>query len=114
MEALEAKDSMRHPKGDVMIPRHSNLTLTQRFTAKSYHPPMFPHAHRQSEDDVHWHEDVDHVDRWGRRPAYLIGDPGNSFTWSRQLILHAKPGSLRPYRTWHLGQLVERLVGTPT
>lgn len=111
VEALEAKDSTRHPNGDLMIPRASSLTPTQRFAAESYYPPMLPHAHRQAEDDTHWHEDVEHVDQWGRRPAYLIGDPENSFTWSRQQILHTEPGNLRPYRTWHLGQLVERLVG---
>lgn len=111
---LEAKDATHHPKGDVMIPLNANLTPSQRFAAEFYRPPVLPHAHRHSEDDTHWHEDVNHVDRWGRRPAYLVGDPENSFTWSRQLILNTKPGNLRPYRTWSLGQLVERLARFPT
>lgn len=110
---LEAKDSTHHPKGDVMIPLTANLTSQQRVAAEFYHPPMLPHAHRHSEGDTRWHEDVNHVDRWGRRPAYLVGDPENSFTWSRQLILNTKPGNLRPYRTWSLGQLVERLAKFP-
>ena len=111
---LDAKDSTHHPKGDVMIPFDSNPTPSQRFAPEFYHPPMLPHAHRRLEDDMHWHEDINHVDRWGRRPAYLIGDPENSFTWSRQLILNTEPGNLRPYRTWSLGQLVERLAKFPT
>jgi len=106
---LDAKNASRHVNGDVLIPRHEQLTHTQRVSPDFYHPPILPHAHRTSHDDTYWHKDVDYVARGGSRPAYLVGDPANSFTWSRQMIFNARPGNLRPHRAWPLGQLVDYL-----
>lgn len=111
---LNAKDACRNENGDVLIPQNVDLSPTQRLSAEFYHPPKLPHAHRSSADDLCWHEDIDHVDRWGRRPAYLVGDPDNSFTWSRQLILNTKPGNLRPHRAWTLADLVSQLAKFPS
>lgn len=104
------KASTQHAKGDLLIPRDSHLTQEQQFSPDWYYPPQLPHAHRATEDDTHWHKDADHVDRWGRRPAYLVGDPAYSFTWSRQRILNSKPGNLRPHRSLSLEQLVSNLT----
>jgi hypothetical protein len=105
-KTLDAKNASRHPNGDVLIPRYAQLTQAQRVSPEFYHPPVLPHAHRASHDDTYWHKDVDHIARGGSRPAYLVGDPTNSFTWSRQMIFNERSGNLRPHRTWPLGQLV--------
>jgi hypothetical protein len=111
---LEAKNASRHAKGDVYVPRSTELTREQGFSPEFYHAPVLPHAHRTSHDDTHWHEDIDYADRCGRRPAYLVGDPNNSFTWSRQMILNTKSGNLRPHRAWTLDQMLECLTMPPS
>jgi hypothetical protein len=111
MSTLDAKDSRHNRNGDLMIPQNTELTPSQRVMASFYLPPMIGHAHRQSEDDTHWHEDIDYVDsRSGKRPALLVGDPRNSFTWSRQMILNTgEPGALRYHRKWSLRELLGKL-----
>lgn len=110
---VQAKNSTRQPLGDIIMANRPYLPPTDRHDPANYLPPMIDHAHRHHATDTQWEQDVNYISDSGQPAALLVGDPRYSFTWSRQLIRNKKPGSLRPYRGWDLGTLMENLENFP-
>lgn len=78
--AAQAKAADKHPLGDVYRPR--DLSGGDPFDPGAYIPPRRNHPHRAGDA---WHEDVNYLTHFGRRPALLVGDPHNSFLWREPL-----------------------------
>lgn len=113
MVTVEAKNSTRQPLGDILMPARPYLPSTDRHAPANYLPPMIEHAHRHHATDTQWEQDVNYISDAGQPAVLLVGDPRYSFTWSRRLIRNTKPGSLRPYRLWDLGTLLDNLEDFP-
>jgi hypothetical protein len=110
---VDAKNSMLHELGDLMIPRNSNLSGEERFSPSAYHEPMIGHAHRGKESDTGWHNDIAYRDRWNRIPSMLVGDADLSFTWTRPVVRRTNPSETRPWRKPTLGEFIQKLEAVP-
>ncbi len=112
-DVLDAKDASRHPSGDICRTKPGSTTQTGQWRASTYCRPVIGHAHRDDIDDETWHRDIEYVDRYGRRPALLMGDPGWCFVWSRPSICKVDPGPLRGHRRVSVEALLKHLRGLP-
>ena len=79
-ETKLAKAAHQNRLGDVYQPRNES---GDPHSHKSYFRPCKNHVHRESEI---WHDDIDYVDQYGRRPALLVGSPEHSFLWDKPMI----------------------------
>ena len=66
--------------GDVYQPKR---TTGRPYYYWHYVSPCRNHVHCELGD---WKRDIDYKDRYGRRPALLVGDTEYSFLWDRPLI----------------------------
>ncbi|WP_413196408.1 hypothetical protein [Pararobbsia alpina] len=108
-DVLDAKDASRHASGDIWRMKPGSVTQTGHWRASTYCRPVIGHAHREDIDDETWHKDIEYVDRYGRRPALLIGDPGWSFVWNQPFICKTDPGPLRGHRRISVKALLTHL-----
>lgn len=106
---ISLKAATMNRRGDLMIPRSSQLPPSEHLLVSGYVPPMVGHSHRDSINETEWEKDVTYVSDKGVPAALLVGDPAFSFTWSKQMIRNTKPGALRPWRDWDLGTLMSNL-----
>jgi hypothetical protein len=107
--AIGLKAATMNRRGDLMIPRSSQLPPSEHLSVSGYVPPMVSHKHRGSISDTEWEKDVTRVPRMRAPAALLVGDPAFSFTWSKQMIRNTESGALRPWRDWDLGTLMSYL-----
>lgn len=110
---VEAKAATTNRRGDIFLPSSFDLSREQYRSVPSYLPPMVGHAHRGEVCDTDWEDDIAYESKDGKPAALLVGDPDFSFTWSKQLIRHKQPGSLRPYRNGDVGMLLSNLEDFP-
>ncbi|HTJ95657.1 MAG TPA: hypothetical protein VL424_21385 [Pararobbsia sp.] len=108
-DVVDAKDASRHVAGDIWRMKPGSVAHTARWRASTYCRPVIGHAHRDDIDDETWHKDIEYVDRYGRRPALLLGDPGWSFVWNRPTICKTDPGPLRGHRRVSVKALLTHL-----
>ncbi len=76
----EAKAADTNPLGDLYRPR--NLS-GDPYKPALYVTPRKDHDHARNNQ---WHKDVGHLNRHGRRPALLVGDPKYSFVWDKPIL----------------------------
>ena len=69
--------------GDIYRPKN---TTGSPYSHLGYHEPCQCHVHCEPGD---WGKDIDYPDRYGRKPALLVGDPEFSFLWDRPAIASA-------------------------
>lgn len=110
---IEAKDSTRHPLGDLMIPAKELVSGEERFSPASYLIPMLGHSHRQNEGDEGWRDDIDYLGVGGRQAAMLVGDVNFSFMWTRPVVRRSNPKHSRPYREWTLTAFLDDIEAVP-
>ena len=65
--------------GDVFVPRYT-LAEEERYSPDNYIVPA-RHAHHKHKYDGGWRKDI-RYERYGRRPALLLGDPRFTFLWT--------------------------------
>ncbi len=82
----KAKAADRNFLGDVFTPIPPLPTEMERFRPSQYVAPDY-HAHRQSEGDKGWHNDIryKHAKRYGD-PPLLLADPRRTFLWKEPII----------------------------
>lgn len=107
---VDAKDASVHPLGDLMVPRVPSVPASA-YDPDTYKTPCLSHAHRQSEDDEYWKNDIHYEGRSRQQPAMLVGDPEFSFRWTRPLIRRSEPQSFRRHRVWTLQDFLGRIEG---
>lgn len=110
--ALAAKDASQNPLGDVMTPSRAGMPL-HPYDPGAYRVPVLGHAHRQTENATDWHDDIDYGNQWDNRPALLVGDPEQSFLWTRPMVRRKEPGYTRPYRKWPFADFLDDLEDVP-
>lgn len=106
---VQSKNSTLHPLGDLMLPASASLAGADRFSPSAYRVPVLHHAHRRTDDDCGWHDDINYSGYAGRQPAMLVGDERFSFAWTHPVVKRREPGPTRPYRKWTLSTLLEDL-----
>lgn len=110
---VQAKDSSKHKLGDLMIPARSSLSIADQYSISAYRTPVLGHSHRRDGADDQWHNDIDYLDRGGRRAAMLAGDVDYSFLWTRPLVRRKNPAHSRPYRIWTLSSFLDDIEAVP-
>lgn len=106
---VDAKDSTKTELGDLILPNSNCLNPGDKWAVSGYTPPRIGHVHRQTRQESTWHEDVSYSDRYGRRPALLVGDAFWSFAWQAPLVCRAVPGRMRGHRRWTMTELLYQL-----
>jgi len=74
-----AKNAGVDPLGDIYEPKDN---IQDEFDPSDYHAPK-NHVHLTGNQ---WHKDINYVNRYGKRPALLVGDTKYSFLWSLPII----------------------------
>ena len=82
---LKAKAAHLSRVGDIFFPKARNV---RPHAVSAYRAPQVKHAHRPTEHDDTWHEDINYS-RHGRHAALLVGSPKHSYMWNRQLVFRA-------------------------
>ncbi len=79
-EAKIAKAAHLDRFGDIYQPKDKS---GDPYLHECYLEPCEKHVHCESRN---WHKDISYPDRFGRRPALLVGNPEYSFLWDEPLI----------------------------
>lgn len=108
-DVVDAKDASRHAAGDICRIKPGSMAPSGHWRATSYCRPVIGHTHREDVDDETWHKDIEYVDRYGRRAALLVGDPGWCFVWNQPSICKTDPGPLRGHRRISVNALLAHL-----
>ena len=80
VKAKQAKSANSNIFGDIYQPLSE---LGDPYSQESYLPPCKCHSHCEPGD---WGRDIGYLDRYGRIPSLLVGDPEYSFLWDRPTI----------------------------
>src|SRR5206468_3302698 len=77
----KSKAAYPNTLGDPFWPKSPSLDDRSRHEPRSYHPPIWGHAHENG-----WSNDICYTGWGGRWAALLVGDPEQSFIWSEPTI----------------------------
>ena len=80
VKAKQAKSANSDIFGDIYQPLSE---LGDPYSQESYLPPCKCHSHCEPGD---WGRDIGYLDRYGRIPSLLVGDPEYSFLWDKPTI----------------------------
>lgn len=80
-EAVRSTKNARiNPLGDIYEPKQDTR---DEFDYSYYYPPVKSHVHEVKNQ---WREDIGYNDKYGKRPALLVGGLEYSFLWSLPII----------------------------
>jgi len=81
--ALDIKNAVENPLGDVFEPKRS---CGDPLNPEMYKKPHASHSHGAN-GDTQWHEDIIYK---GKSAPLLLGDVGNTFVWPQPMIIFGK------------------------
>jgi hypothetical protein len=104
---LTTKSTRRNRLGDIFEPTKGPLKGPELFSYKNYRTPRSDHAHFR---DHQWREDI-YYKRWDRCAALLVGDPLESYLWSKRKLLYRGVSNHPRSKYWNdLGSFLQNFV----